>query len=443
MSHSTASGVFSQLDVPPAAIAAYRAGKAAAGQQQYNEAIEHLSRAISFAGAPAIFRARTYEQRGECLLLLGKSDEAKRDFEASLSASDDRAQIARSRARLGDVAEWRGHWPEAISNYTESLREGMAAHDLLAIGRAHRGLGVVNRRQANMEKALNHLTQALAAFRQAGDVREQGRVLTTIGETRHDQGEYQSAILAHSEALTILESIKDRRRAIVALNSLGACHQALYDLERAIEHHRRALRLTEEYVTGPDSIKPDIQRNLGMDLVEIGRPDEGQRQLEAALAGARQSGQREQEALALYHLARAHLVAGRTDAASQILDELGALAEALAADRFRALAAFAQGELLLGRGDRPAAVSALNEAMLAAQSAMDRSVLWKLHAAMSHVVDDPAIARVHAQIAADFIRQTAEPLQDFRLKAGFVQAAPVAAVLRAAGIEPDKLLRAS
>jgi tetratricopeptide (TPR) repeat protein len=438
MSQITASGVFSQLNVPSGAIAAYRAGKIAASQQQYAEAIDHYSKAIAFVEAPGIFRARTYEQRGECEWLLGQYDRAQRDFHASMVASDDQAQIARARARLGDVADSQDQYAEAVGCYTEALREGMAAHDLLAVGRAHRGLGAVNGRQGNSEKALNHLTQALAAFRQAGDAREQGWVLTTIGITRQAQGEYQTAITAHLESLNILEALKDRRRVIVALNHLGECYQALYDLPRAVETHRRALQLAEEEHAGANTIKPDIQRNLGIDLAELGRPEEGMFYLEAALAGARQMGNQEQEATVLYHLGRTHLRVGNLSVAEDIQRELSQLAERLDGDRPRALAAFAQGELLVARGQREQAVASLNEAMLAAQTALDRSVLWKLHAAMSQVVDNPAIAGVHAQIAAEFVRQTAEPLQDAALKAKFLNAAPVKAVLVAAGIGPDK-----
>ena len=81
----------------------------------------------------------------------------------------------------------------------------------------------------------------------------------------------------------------------------------------------------------------------------------------------------------------------------------------------------------------------LNNAMLAAQTAVDRGVLWKLHATMSHVADNPAIAAVHRTIAADFIRQTAEPLKDPHLKDCFVHAPPVLAVLHSANIDPNKL----
>jgi hypothetical protein len=103
------------------------------------------------------------------------------------------------------------------------------------------------------------------------------------------------------------------------------------------------------------------------------------------------------------------------------------------------LASFVKGELLFYRGERETAVSHLNQAMLAAQTSIDRGVLWKLHATMSHILENEAIAAVHLTIAADFIRQTAEPLQDQTLKQTFLQAPPVLAVLTAAGIDPEKL----
>jgi tetratricopeptide (TPR) repeat protein len=444
MSHSTVSGIFGQLNVPPAALTAYRTGRAAAAQQHYDEAIQHYSQALNLLEAPAIFRARAFEQRGECEWLLGNYTAAADDFRSSLMETDDRGQRARSRARLGDVADSQGHYAEALSLYTEALKEGAEANDLVAIGRAQRGLGIVNRRQGSTEKAISHLTQALAAFRQAGDAREQGRVLTSLGITRHAQGEYQQAVSAHTEALNILEALKDRWRVVFSLNNIGECYQALYDLEKAYEYHARALKLAEQYVQGSNIIKPDIQRNLGIDLVELGRAEEGLTHLQQALLGAREMGNREQEGLTLHSIARAYLGQNSDlETAAAIVTELSEIADSLNADRFRALAAFVRGELLFAQGNRPAAAAELNAAMLAAQTSLDRGVLWKLHATMSHVVDDKGIAAVHTQIAADFVCQIVEPLQDPRLKASFINAAPVMAVLVAAGIDPDKLLRES
>jgi hypothetical protein len=96
--------------------------------------------------------------------------------------------------------------------------------------------------------------------------------------------------------------------------------------------------------------------------------------------------------------------------------------------------------LLFYQDERQAAMVELNTAMLAAQVSLDTGVLWKLHATMAHVVEDANIAAVHLNIAADFIRQTAEPLPDPQLKACFVYAPPVLAVLQEAGIDPDQLI---
>jgi hypothetical protein len=58
----------------------------------------------------------------------------------------------------------------------------------------------------------------------------------------------------------------------------------------------------------PTCIKPEIQRNLGVDMVDQGRFDEGLVYLHLALDGARHLGNREQEALALYNIARAYML---------------------------------------------------------------------------------------------------------------------------------------
>jgi tetratricopeptide (TPR) repeat protein len=270
-----------------------------------------------------------------------------------------------------------------------------------------------------------------------GEAREQARVLTSLGRSYHARGEYQNALSAHQEALTIFESLQDRWRIVQTLTDIGECHQALYDIPNALHFHEKALDLASTY--GANLLKPEIQRNLGVDMVEQGRYQEGLVYLHLSLDGARHIGNKEQEALALFNIARAYLQRTDTDQAEDVVANLGRIAEELNADRYRALAAFVRGELLYLQGHQTEAVQALNAAMLAAQTSVDRGVLWKLHATISHVVDNEALATVHLTIAAEFIRHTAEPLQDPHLKNCFVYAPPVLAVLNLAGINPEKL----
>lgn len=437
MSDTVTSGQLSLSGVSAAAVKAFREGRLAAREQEYDKAVRYYSDALAFEGTPAIFRSRLFEYRGQCHWLLGEFEAAEKDYHDSLAISDTQDQTARARVRLGELADFRGQYEEAEKLYQQALQEGLTSQNLLVIGRARRGLGVLYRRQGNTDAAINHLTQSLAAFRQAGEAREQGRVLTSLGRTRQARGEYQHALAAHHEAYTILESVNDRWRVVQALNDIGECHQALYDIDNALSYHQRALQQAME--TKADLLVPEIKRNLGVDLVEMGQYEQGLVYLQAALDGARDVGNMEHEALALYNLARAYLRHEDFDLAAQAVAALAHIAETLNADRYRALASFVRGELLYYQGDQAGAVAELNSAMLSAQTSVDRGTLWKLHATMSHVADNENIAAVHLTIAADFIRQTVEPLQDPHLKSCFVYAPPVLAVLQAANINPEKL----
>jgi tetratricopeptide (TPR) repeat protein len=437
MSQQPLSGFFEEKGISEAALAAYREGRKATISQDYLKAIMCYTDALSFEGTPDLFNARTFEYRGECHWLLGDLETAEQDYLAALSASDDGNQIARARVRLGELADFRGRFLEAEALYRQALAEGVTTDSLLVIAQARRGLGVLNRRQGNTEKAITHLTQALIAFRQAGEARSQAQVLTNLGRTRQVRGEYQHALTAHREALAILKSLEDRWRIVQSLNDIGECHQSLYDYENALRHHRQGLQLAHQY--GANLLKPELQRNLGVDLVEQDRYEEGVRNLQEALKAARTIKDREQEALALYNLATAYLGRSCIEKALQAVSDLDQIADELNVERYKALASYVRGELLFLQGERAAAVDELNSAMLAAQTSIDRGVLWKLHASMSQVVDNEAIASVHRTIAAEFIRQTAEPLQDAHLKSCFVHAAPVMAVLGAAGIDPESL----
>ncbi|MCP4425466.1 MAG: tetratricopeptide repeat protein [Chloroflexi bacterium] len=431
------STIFSSREITAAALTAYREGRQAASQQKYGKAIRYYTDALEFEDTPRVFKARVREYRGLCYWLLSNFDAAERDYQAALIISNDSDQIARARVRLGELADFRGDYEAAANLYRQALSEGIAAQNLLVIGRARRGLGILSRKQGDTESAIRYLTQALVAFRQMGEAREQARVLTSLGRARHARGEYQHALNAHHEALTIFTSLNDRWRVVQTLTDIGECHQALYDVANARRYHEKALDLANMY--GANLLKPEIQRNLGVDMVEQGLFEEGLVYLQLALDGARHLGNREQEALALYNLARAYLRRPYIEQAAEAADGLEQAAEALNADRFRALASFVRGELLFHQGDRNAAVAELNAAMLAAQTSVDRGVLWKLHATISHVVDNEAIAAVHRTIAAEFIKQTAEPLQEEHLKSCFVHAPPVLAILNMVDINPDNL----
>ncbi|MCA9982418.1 MAG: tetratricopeptide repeat protein, partial [Anaerolineales bacterium] len=126
---SGVSQIFPQLNIPPEALQAYQTGNASEEQHQYAEAIEAYAHALTFTDASTIFLSRVLDKRGSCYWFLGQYEQAARDFQRALEISDDPGQQARCRARLGEVADARGWYDEALQLYQTALQEGLTAND--------------------------------------------------------------------------------------------------------------------------------------------------------------------------------------------------------------------------------------------------------------------------------------------------------------------------
>ena len=438
MAQPTASGFFDTLTISKAAMALYREARQASKLHEHRRAITLYSEAYAFPETSSLFRARLLEYRGESHWLLCEFNQAEQDYEAALALCNEPDQAARVRVRLSEMANFLGHYGRSLELCQQALEESKLASSVLVTAWARRGVAIALRQQGNTEQALSYLTQALATFRTMGEAREQGRILVSIARTHLMRGEYQRAVTALQEALHLFRSLDDRWRITQVLSDLGECYQGLYDLETALEFHERALVLAQEQQI--HIFLPQIYRNLGFVLVQLGQIDAGMVYLGRSLEEAQTLQAREQEVLSLYQLAQSCLFAtSQPELAKRYVAMLKQLAEALQAARFCALAAFAEGELLFACGERQTAVSSLERALIWAQTAVDRGILWQLHAAMSRMVDNPEIANIHRSIAAEFLRQTAEPLQDPQVKKRFLQAPPVAAILQATTVDLNPL----
>jgi tetratricopeptide (TPR) repeat protein len=436
MSQSTLTS-FGALDIPFNALLAYRNGRAAAIESRFRDAIACFDEALKETGLPVVFCARALEQRADCYRHLALYEKAEEDLQEALALAELPAQRARTRVHLGEVADAWGRQEEALGYFQRALEEAEIADDAQMIGRAKRGLGVVYRRRGDTDRSLEVLNQALETLRIHGDAREQARALTSCGLTHFARGEFQQAIGAYDEALRIYDSLGEQWQTILTLNCLGECHQSLYDVTTAYRYHQRAFRLAQAHHA--PGMMPTICHNLGVDLMELGRHADAQAYLEQALEDATRLDRFDLIVKTLFELTRYYLRQGDRQAAERAVSALERARDKLKSGQADSIAHFAKGELLFARGEQAAAVTALQAAALSAQSALERGSLWKLHAAMSQIVADARVARVHLQIAADYIRQTAEPLEDDRLKRTFLFAPPVMAVLLQAGVDPESL----
>jgi tetratricopeptide (TPR) repeat protein len=351
------------------------------------------------------------------------------DFEEVLRDSPVASQRTEALVGIGDCHVKQGDYAAAEKAYRQSLEEAEATGDETGAVRGWKGLGSLYWRQGRIEEAIQTLTRARAALQRGRDIFELGDTLLSLGISYNYSGRFSEAIATYKEALDCFRSLGDNHGVALALSNLGEVYQELNDLETALQYHEEALDMSTEVEAS--TIEVDVLRNIGVDLALMGRYSEALSYLEQALTLAREREDKDVALQVVYSLGDAFLRQGRVDRAMGLAGELEAEARATHSELHLTRAKLLQGRGYLARGDRSSAQAVLQDALSNAHALPSRILLWELHAALGRASAEPEVARVHLQIAADFVEQTAEPLSDAKLRASFMNRPEVQAILRA------------
>ncbi len=242
---------------------------AATAPGQHLPLLEH---AVSAMGLPGVLRAR-----GRALRRHGRSAEARRDFDAALSAARDPRE--------------RGHL----------LRE----------------LGVLHHGLREIEAARVKYTEALACHIAVGDRRSEAVTIGNLGALDHDVCQYEDAELRYVQALTGLRAVGDQRVEAIVLQNQAVLRQEQGQLEAAEAAYRRALSLLAPL--GDARMQAITKGNLGLLLHELGRLAEAQELHVEALGHFSDVRDPSSEALCRARLAAVHAAMGDLDAARDAL----------------------------------------------------------------------------------------------------------------------------
>ncbi len=400
-------------------------------QQAVDLADEGLARLEQASPSP-----EREEVRFSLLLERGRARELKGDYAALADFQKVRSEAPgpeQRTAALVGIAECysgTGEYAAAEDGYRMALEEAQSGgYDLQAV-RSWSGLGTLFWKQGRLDEAVPALLQARTILQRVPDVYELGRVLISLGIAHHFAGRLDEAVTAYEEALNCFRTVGDDHRVSAVLNDLGEVYQELRDLERALHYHEEAIGVATR--AGAERIGVDITRNIGVDLLLMGRYSEAMIALNQALSRARELGDKDFVLQALYSLGDALLRQGDVARAMTIVNELAAEAEAVRSELHMARAKYLRGRIHLACGERDQAQAVFQDALRDAHAATTRMLLWQLHAALGRSIDDPAVAQVHFRIAADFIKQTVDPLTDPQVRARFLEQPEVRAVLERA-----------
>lgn len=211
--------------------------------------IHHQARDAAIRLGDPLGQARALNGLGAVYWLLGRYQDAIRDFEDALrlfrDAGDVRGQM-RVLGNLGAVEERMGRHREAAEHLLQALelpREPVTEH--------HRAnvminLGILENRLGRPAVAMDHQSRALEIYRMTGDRGDQAYALNNLGDVAAGMGDLETATRYLDEAVTLCRDAGERSGEAYATLSLGDVAYRRRDLASAEQLHADAIAIFRE-----------------------------------------------------------------------------------------------------------------------------------------------------------------------------------------------------
>ena len=374
------------------------AGNSQAGLEFLNSA---YSLATQFGNEEA--KASIEQQIGAAYLGLNKLDEALKNFTSALEIRKKlglEKGVASSLNMIATVQNKLGNSSEALANYKQSLAAYQHIGDKHGTALLLMNLGSYYADHAKYDDALKSTTDALTIFRDLGDDASQALCLNNLGSIRSYMGNFQDALTFYQQAYQIREKLKLTDDMAESLHNLAETNVDLGKYDTAVDQYLKALEIrrnggdqngvainssslgalfTEQgkYASAlsalQESLKDFQQTNdqtwlmveatgrYGNALSEVGRWDEGQKNLEAAVKLATEVKNDTVLAQALNYLGDSYFYRGDYGAARQQYEKALQVATKSKSRELLAVSHFNLAKLEVVQGRAAAAIPGLKK----------------------------------------------------------------------------------
>jgi tetratricopeptide (TPR) repeat protein len=247
------------------------AGEGAYPNADYDIAEAHirLGRALQMGGAAE-----------DALTLLG---EARRRFQMLADAGDTAAARMASKAinESGDCLVDLGRLDEAAAAYEEAIRRSEALGDKRALAVTKGQIGTVHMLQQQYNEALKSYDDARHIFESLGEPRMVAVAWHQIGMVYGAAKQFGQAEHAFRKSLAVKVQQKDLAGEAASLNELGSLYGNMGRLEESVKCYRQAadirVRLKDQRREGL------VRSNLAITLIQMRQYDEARRELLRAI----------------------------------------------------------------------------------------------------------------------------------------------------------------
>jgi len=338
--------------------------------------LDSLSRALSIAVQIENLeqQAMILQATGVSYKLLGRSEEALRNYQQSMDINTRLGKKRGVAANLSEIAQVQirmGQPDLALAGFKKalSLRREIGAKK--EVGNTLINIGQLYEDRGQHDAALQNFKEALQIERDSGDEKYQAYCLNDIGNVDFSKGEYQDALIYFQQALQIREKLNSPDELAETLSNVGATMAKTGQYDKAIQNHLRALDLER---------KAGDKRGAALDSSSLGTLFGYQGRLGAAVnsTGEAVSTLRDMKdrslwmAQAVNGSANALIQAGRGAEAQAIFKEGSDLARELKSDAALAEILTSEGDEAFYRGDSKSARTSYQRALEAAQRAKSR-----------------------------------------------------------------------
>jgi tetratricopeptide (TPR) repeat protein len=219
----------------------------------------------------------------------------------------DRRRLAAGYNNLGNLDQLRGEYPSAEARYRQALAINEEIGDRAGLAFSYTNLGNLAELRGDYPTAEGLYQQALTIREDGGDHARLAATYTDLGILADLRGDYRTAEAHHQQALTIREKLHDRDGIATSYGNLGNVALRQGNYPTADDFYRKALTIQQEL--GDRAAIASIYANLGNLRTSQGQPTEGVPLTLAALVGLLQLGSPD-AATALWELRRQREILG-------------------------------------------------------------------------------------------------------------------------------------
>jgi predicted ATPase len=303
--------------------------------------------------------------RADCLLGLGRLDEARQEFDRAAAKAEehgDKWLDGRCQWRLGTLLWISGDAEEAVAHVERAVALAREIGDDIHVGRSLGSLGVLHAERGLLAEARNCYGRALKLHEAQGDRRWIATTTGRLGHVDDAERKLDDAEARYREAIEGHRAGGNHRHEAQILASLGAV-----ELERGRPEPARACfdgALALHKRVSDQRAEAACRVELADCLTVLGEHDEAAANANRSRDIAHGLGNARLEACAISLLARNRLAARDIDAAVKLLDEAAALADDEVAG---AVTIVTWGHIDMARDDREGARERLTQVKLVAQ----------------------------------------------------------------------------